>query len=173
MIEKDEINKSIARLKWVCQQLKLESSYGKNSLSNIKPYKSDNKEELLAYFQNLNISASKIKETPNLFSRFNRLFMELRNISGSVKNIINNHILGETELFEIKNFAIVVSDILELAKNYEILPDYLISLDLKPVILILNPDKIIFSPTGTGITQTPHAAYLPSVLFPVYAGVPL
>ena len=69
--------------------------------------------------------------------------MELRNISGSLTNLSNNMVLGETELFEIKNFAIIVSQILDLAKEKSIIPEHLDNLDLTPIIKLLNPDKII------------------------------
>lgn len=143
MTDKEEINKSFERLKWVFQQLKLESVYGKKALSNLKPYKPGNEIDLQKHFQNLNIVVSRLKEQSNLFSNFNRLFMELRNISGSLTNLSNNMVLGETELFEIKNFAIIVSQILDLAKEKSIIPEHLDNLDLTPIIKLLNPDKII------------------------------
>ena len=143
MTANDEINKSIERLKWVFQQLKLESCYGKKALSSLKPYKPGNEIDLQKHFQKLNIVVSRLKEQSNLFSNFNRLFMELRNISGSLTNLSNNMVLGETELFEIKNFAIIVSQIIDLAKEKSINSEPLDNLDLMPIIKLLNPDKII------------------------------
>lgn len=142
-LEKDDINKSFERLRWVFNQLKLESPYGKKALSQLKSYKSGQEKELAFYFQNLESIISIFKEKPNLFANFNRLFMELRNISGSVKNLTNTLVLGETELFEIKNYSIILSEILDLAKENKVLPDRLRKLDIKPVIKLLNPDKII------------------------------
>ncbi|MBP5469715.1 MAG: hypothetical protein J6Z11_10790, partial [Candidatus Riflebacteria bacterium] len=142
-LEKDDINKSFERLKWVFNQLKLESPYGKKALSQLKPYKSGEKKKLVLYFQNLESIISVFKEKPNLFANFNRLFMEFRNISGYVKNLTNSLVLGETALFEIKNYSIILSEILDLAKENKVLPDALQKLDIKPVIKLLNPDKII------------------------------
>ena len=143
MTEKDELNQSFNRLKWVFRQLKIESEYGKKAVADLKPYKSGSEKDLGFLFQNLKSIVSIFEDKPNLFSNFNRLFMELRNISGSVSNLRNNQILGETELFEIKNYAIVVSDIIDLAEENEILPDNIRKFDLKPVIKLLNPDKIV------------------------------
>ncbi|MBP5470593.1 MAG: hypothetical protein J6Z11_15270, partial [Candidatus Riflebacteria bacterium] len=83
MTEKDELNQSFNRLKWVFRQLKIESEYGKKVLADLKPYKSGSEKELGLLFQNLKCIVSIFEEKPNLFSNFNRLFMELRNISGS------------------------------------------------------------------------------------------
>ena len=143
MTEKEELNKSFDRLKWVFKHLKLESEYGKKALFSIKPFKPGKEKELRIYFQKLDLIISAFKEKTNLFSNFNSLFMELRNISGSLKNLTNDIVLGETELFEIKNFAIIVSHILDLAKEKSIIPENLDNLDLIPIIKLLNPDKIL------------------------------
>ena len=143
MTEKEELNKSFDRLKWVFRHLKLESEYGKKALFNLKPFKPGEEKELRNYFQKLDFIISIFKEKTNLFSNFNSLFMELRNISGSLTNLNNNMVLGETELFELKNFAIIVSRILDLAKEMSIIPENLCNLDLMPIIKLLNPDKIL------------------------------
>ncbi len=143
MTEKVEMNKSFDRLKWVFKHLKLESEYGKKALFSIKPFKPGEEKELRIYFQKLDLIISAFKEKTNLFSNFNSLFMELRNISGSLKNLTNDMVLGETELFEIKNFAIIISHILDLAKEKSIIPENLDNLDLIPIIKLLNPDKIL------------------------------
>ena len=141
--DNNELKESLSRLKWVFMQLKLESQYGKNALSDIKPYKNNEESKLRDCFTATNHIVKIFKEKSGLFSDFNRIFMELRNISGSVKNLINNVVLGETELFEIKNFAILISDLFELAKKEDILPQIFVDCDLKPVIQILNPDSIV------------------------------
>ena len=141
--DNNELKESLSRLKWVFMQLKLESQYGKNALSDIKPYKNNEESKLRDCFTATKHIVEKFKEKSGLFSDFNRIFMELRNISGSVKNLINNVVLGETELFEIKNFAILISDLFELAKKEDILPQIFVDCDLKPVIQILNPDSIV------------------------------
>ena len=140
---KSEKEKSPNRLKWVFRNLKLESQYGKNALSEIKAYKNSEKPELEKCFSELNNIVSVFKIQKDLFGKFNNYFMELRNIAGSVKNLSADQTLNETELFEIKNFSILVTDIIELAAKENILSDSLKKLDLKPVINLLNPDKIV------------------------------
>ena len=141
--DNSEKQKSFSRLNWVFKNLKIESSYGQKALSEIIAYKSKEEQELRNHLSEINSIIEKLKKDLKLFSDFNKIFMELRNISGSIRNLKNDFILGETELFEIKNFIILVSNILELAKNNDISPKILINLDLTNIIKILNPDKII------------------------------
>ena len=135
--------RSLDRLKWVFKQLKIESPYGIKALSEIKPFKSNNEKHLRQSFEVLSHIISILKEKPDLFQSFNRYFMELRNISGSLNNLNNNQTLNETELFEIKNFVIIVCDILELADKNKITLEKLSNSCLNQIIILLNPDKII------------------------------
>ena len=141
--DKNEVKESLSRLKWVFMQLKLESQYGRNALSEIRPYKNDEVLELRSNFIELGHIIEVFKARTSLFSSLNGVFKELRYICGSINNLKKNLVLGETELFEIKNFAILVSELLESAHKEDILPEYFINCDLKPVIQILNPDNIV------------------------------
>ena len=140
---KNEIKESLKRLKWVFMQLKLDSEYGKNALANIKPYKNNEEIKLREQYSEIVQIIDKFNKNSDLFGKLNRYFMELRNISASIKNLKNNIVLDETELFEIKNFAILVSDLFNLAKKEGILPKNFINSDLKPIIQLLNPDNIV------------------------------
>ncbi|MBR4570906.1 MAG: hypothetical protein IKO19_09645 [Candidatus Riflebacteria bacterium] len=140
---KEENKESLNRLKWVFMQLKLESQYGKNALFSLKPYKSNEELNLRNSLLEIEHIVKIFKTKTDLFSKLNSFFKELRYISGSINNLINNQTLDETELFEIKNFSILATDIIELSKKEAILPTKLAVLDLTPVIKLLNPDKII------------------------------
>lgn len=140
--EKTEKQKSLDRLRWVFNNLKIESQYGKKALESNKIYKRGEETKLRLFFEHLKNIVEKLNEKKDLFSKFNNIFMELRNISGSVQNLKNNNTLGDTELFEIKNFSILFSELLDLAKNERILPDYLCNSNLRQVINLLNPNKI-------------------------------
>ena len=143
LYNKNEVKESLNRLKWVFMQLKLESQYGRNALSEIRPYNKDEVLKLRNCFLELGHIIEVFKAKPDLFPILNNIFKELRYICGSINNLKNNLVLGETELFEIKNFAILVSDLFEAAKSEDILPQKLIDIDLKPVIKLLNPDSIV------------------------------
>ena len=140
---KNDVKESLNRLRWVFMQLKLESQYGRNALSEIRPYHKDEVLKLRNCFLELGHIIEVFKNKTDLFPILNNVFKELRYICGSINNSKNNLVLGETELFEIKNFAILVSDLFETAKKENILSQELIDIDLKPVIKLLNPDAIV------------------------------
>ena len=138
-----ELKESLNRLKWVFIQLKIESQYGKNALSEIKPYKNNEFLKLRNDYLEIEHIIEVFKAKTDLFSKLNNIFMELRFISGSISNLKNNLVLGETELFEIKNFAILITSLFEIARKEQILPRLFNDYDLKSVIQILNPDNIV------------------------------
>ena len=141
--DKIETKESLSRLKWVFTHLKLESQYGRKAVIDIEPYKSNEVQKLRTYLLEISHIVEKFKADRDLFTSFNKIFMELRNISGSVKNLKNDITLSETELFEIKNFAILVSDLFEISEKEDLLPRIFIGYDLKPIIRLLNPDSLI------------------------------
>ena len=83
------------------------------------------------------------EENPDIYDNFHRIFMELRNIQGTTKNLFAGSVLDETELFEVKNFAILMTDLLDIASKEELLFNKIDNLKLKSVIKLLNPDSIV------------------------------
>lgn len=130
-------------LKWVKNNLKIESAYGQKALSEMPPYKNGQESEANAFFERLFSTIGALKENGGLFNEFHRLFMGLRNISGTLNNLRNSMVLGETELFEIKNFAIIISDIIKLCHKENIESRLFANIKIEPVIKLLNPDSLI------------------------------
>lgn len=130
-------------LMWIKNNLKIESAYGLKVLAELSAFKSGQESEARTFFASLAGIITSLKKNNSLFNDLNKLFMDLRNISGSVNNLHTDITLGETELFEIKNFAIIVSDIAKLCLKNNISPEIFADKDIEPVILLLNPDSMI------------------------------
>lgn len=130
-------------LNWVFNKLGIESPYGKKALEALKPYKPEETELLRSAINELSFVVKTIDNKKDLINSLKRDFMELRNVSGSVLNLKNGQTLGETELFEIKNFAIIASDMAEVANNIGLLSSSIELTSLKNLVKLLNPDSIV------------------------------
>ncbi|MCZ4693582.1 DNA mismatch repair protein MutS [Ancylomarina euxinus] len=74
-----------------------------------------------------------------LIHKIQTKLMQVRDIKGSVKNIMSNLVLDDIELFEIKSFALVSDEILKLQNEFE---TTLIEIpDLNSIISILDPEN--------------------------------
>lgn len=131
------------RLNWIFHHLKIESPYGRKALSELKPFKAGDEQILKYYLNSLYSTVLRIRKNPDIYDNFHRIFMELRNIQGTTKNLFAGSVLDETELFEVKNFAILMTDLLDLASKEELLFNKIDNLKLKSVIKLLNPDSIV------------------------------
>lgn len=136
-------NDTKTRLRWVFEHLVIDSPYGRRCLSEIEYYCAGDEERLRNSFDILKGIVSCLRSNRELFGNFNRMYMELRNICGSIENLKSGLTLSETELFEIKNFAIIANNIKELALKKEIFVDKFVRIDISRVICLLNPETIV------------------------------
>ncbi len=81
---------------------------------------------------------SKIKEDKSIINKISLKFLKLRDIKGTIKNLSDNRVLDDIELFEIKSFAILSTEINELCNSANI--DIFDIPSLKKVVEILDPD---------------------------------
>lgn len=80
-----------------------------------------------------------LEEKKDFFEKLQFKLSQLRDIKGSIKNIGNNLVLDDVELFEIKHFAMVVREIFNLQNEHQFQLSTISSLD--EVVKILDPDE--------------------------------
>ncbi len=130
---------------WLLAELQLDSVYGREALKNLKPANSQELAGLEASLDELEKLVVTANGNCGFFEPVANIFKSLRYIGGSLDNLEMQLTPDESELLEIKGFALVL---MSLKNWYDLSGLQLKSidfLDLGPVIELLNPDKTVVS----------------------------
>ena len=120
------------------ESMQLQSSLGKRYLLDMPiMYKANEVNEELDFVNRIyTILGGK---NAGLINKIQLKLMQLRDIKGSVKNLKSNSILDDIELFEIKSFALISQEILDIQNEFE---TTLIDIpNLESMVSILDPEK--------------------------------
>ncbi|MFL0252787.1 MutS-related protein [Clostridium neuense] len=118
---------------YVMDKVKVSSVFGQEAFSALKPIIL--KKELLAEYENIELCLSK-KE---YFNDFKNIFMNFRDIKNTFKRSKAGNVLDEVELFEVKNFVILISKISALYKTCELNLKGITLRDFNKIYKLLNP----------------------------------
>jgi hypothetical protein len=132
-----EVVAHIKGLQFLLDDLDLRSSMGRRYLLDSKMMRCE--KEIAAELNLLDRTLEIGRLNPDLIAKIQNKVAHLRDIRGSVKNLIGNLVLDDVELFEIKLFALLAQEITELQKQENQL--VLEIPDLKQVIRLLDPQN--------------------------------
>ncbi len=124
-------------LQFLMEDLDLRSPMGRRYLLDSKMM--CNEEEIAAELTLVDRTVEAIEVNPNLISKIQNKLAQLRDIRGSVNNLIGNLVLDDVELFEIKVFSLVVQEIEELQKEGK--QNILAVPDVSQLIRLLDPQN--------------------------------
>lgn len=130
---------------WLLANLQLESPYGREALKNLQPVGSVGLEKVSYSLSELSTIVDFVKNNPNFVPSISNIFKGLRNINGSLDNIDAQVPPAETELLEIKNFAMLVTSLSHVYDQSGLQLASIEFIDVQPVIKTLNPDNNIIS----------------------------
>ncbi len=128
---------------WLLAELQIDSIYGREALKNLKPARSNDLETLEKSLDELSRVIAAARADADFFTRAGSIFKCLRYISGSLDNLEAGLTPDETELLEIKGFAMML---MSLKSWYDASGLRLGSIefaDLGEIIALLNPDKTL------------------------------
>lgn len=130
-------------VKWLSERLSIYSCYGKKALASnsLSCYKS--KAALEAAYDEVETLSDIFKNNKDVFNRLSRVFMSVRNIEGTLKNLRAGLVLDETELLELKNFSLHILEVTKICHEHSVAVERIIFSDLSGVIKLLNPDKTV------------------------------
>lgn len=120
---------------YVMDKFEVSSVFGKEAFAALKPITS--KEELLEEYENIEECINK-KEC---FDQFENIFMRFRDIKNTFKRSKTGNVLDEVELFEIKNFVILSSEINALYAAFQFKLKGINLCDFNEIYKLLNPMK--------------------------------
>lgn len=130
---------------WLLANLQLESPYGREALKNLQPAGAIKLEKLNNSLHELTTFVDFVKNNQDFGPSISNIFKGLRNVTGSLNNIEAQIPPAETELLEIKNFAMLVTSLSNIYDQSALSLESVEFIDVRPVIKILNPDNEILS----------------------------
>lgn len=131
--------KEISGFRYIIDTLEIKSQLGQRILLSTQFI--TNPDKLDEIFQQ---TTTMIKEYQNplnkpIFEKVETKLEQIRDLAGTIKNLENKLTLNDIELFEIKNFVLLSTDIKELSVQIEIIGKSIPNLE--KIIEILDPEK--------------------------------
>ncbi len=126
---------------WIINNLDVVSPYGRRELHAIKP--ADSVSHLENSFNEITLTAAILDKHKSFSSETKTVFRSIRDIRGTVSGLENDFVLDETELFEIKQFAINSERVREICNAAGFAIETCRLNSLKELISLLNPDQTI------------------------------
>lgn len=127
---------------YVINQLEVITPLGDKLRKNIKPFNESSKHLLIDELNNIESIINNYIPSKQLFKNIERLFCKIKDISNSLIRCENGSPLDDVELFEIKNFALVIYELRECFNelNLELHLKDINFISLEPVINLLDPE---------------------------------
>lgn len=129
----------ISGLQFMVENLDLKSSVGKRFLLDTYIMQSANQINTELELVEKALHIINHKENSSLIDKLQTRLLHIRDINGSIRNVGNDIILDDIELFEIKSFAMIVQEIISLCNKYD--QDIIDIPDLSGIVNVLDPDK--------------------------------
>lgn len=136
----DEQRQSIG-FNYVLDKIQTTTAYGNIERKNIKPYKREEKEQLLNEYKLIKVVRESLDKNKYIFNDIGCLFCKIKDIRGTITRLETGEILDEVEIFEIKNFAYISNDIRVCYKKLNINLEGMNIQKLEDVIAILDPEN--------------------------------
>ena len=128
---------------WLLKSAPLFSCYGRSALKSLFKNKCNDVFQLQLSFTELRKISHHLEKDKDFFGNAADIFVLLRDIRGTFTNIRRLQILGETELFEIKTFALTLNRFYELYQHSGLkLRNFKVH-EMTSLIKLLNPDSLI------------------------------
>ncbi|NCB47903.1 hypothetical protein EOM81_12950, partial [bacterium] len=105
-------------VKWLSERLSIYSCYGKKALASNSLSCYESKAALEAAYDEIETLSDIFKNNKDVFNRLSRVFMSVRNIEGTLKNLRAGLVLDETELLELKNFSLHILEITKICHEH-------------------------------------------------------
>lgn len=123
---------------YIIDNLCISGVYGRTEIKEIDVIK--NKAQLLTEYENIEKLIPVISEDKNFYN-FTDLLKRFKDIKNTFKRIKNCEVLDEVELFEIKNYAVLSSELKELYEACNVKAKGISLNDFSPVFSLLNPQN--------------------------------
>lgn len=128
---------------FVMDKIEVLTPFGTDIKKNLKPFKKNEKELLLIELRNINKIVQNFSDYKHTYRGIERLLLKVKDIRNSIKRCDNLTTLDDVELFEIKNFSMIIEELYEIyyQANESLNIECIDFFSLKGVIKILDPEE--------------------------------
>lgn len=136
----DSEQKKQVGFSFLMEKLNVITAYGILEKKEIRPFKISEKAELIKEFDDIEKLVGSIKENKDEYKKIERILMKFKDIINSIKRCRNNEILDEVELFEIKIFSLLVSELEEVLEKLQLKIEEVHLNSMEDLISLLDPE---------------------------------
>ncbi len=126
---------------FILEKLEAVTPYGIDKKKKIRIFKKNEKDLLIKELNNVEKIVNSIKENNEIYIEIERLFWRLKDIRNSIKRCKEGYILDEIELYELKNFAIILEKIILLYRKLYLEIKNITFYSLEKIIALLDPEN--------------------------------
>ncbi|GAA0117045.1 lysine 5,6-aminomutase reactivase ATPase KamC [Clostridium senegalense] len=125
---------------FLMEQLQTITFYGLEEKKKLKPYKKDERANLIVELDDLDKLIKAINNNKDKFSEVQRLLRKVKDIKNSIKRMLKEETLDEVELYEIKYFSMIIEELKIIIEDLNLQIESINFISLKEVIKILDPE---------------------------------
>ncbi|MBW9155436.1 hypothetical protein G9F71_002550 [Clostridium sp. FP2] len=124
---------------FVMDKLGITTTYGLEERKNIKPFKASEINELTHELNSLENTIKSMRLYTQEYNQIGRIFCKLKDIRNSIKRCSESEILDEVELYELKYFSILVSELKNILEKLHLDIEEVHLNSLEEIISLLDP----------------------------------
>lgn len=128
---------------WLLQNIQIYSPYGRKALKKLLRENTPELSSLRNSLLELKKVVDFLRVEPGFFQNTLSVFKGLRDINGTFANLEQCNVLDETELFEIKTFALQMGKLQHIYDSSNLKLSDIVFPDLTKLVRALNPDQLI------------------------------
>ena len=137
----DKEQKSAIGFDFILEKLDVATPYGVDKKKKIRVFKKNEKDKLVNELNNVEKIVASICENKEVYIDIERLFCKFKDIRNSLKRCREFALLDEVELYELKNFSILIGELIDKYKTLNLDIDNIKFNDLKDIVSLLDPEN--------------------------------
>ncbi|MFD3155412.1 hypothetical protein ACFIJ5_00810 [Haloimpatiens sp. FM7330] len=126
---------------FILDELEVITCYGLDEKKNIKPFKKEEKKQLMQELTDVEKIIKGLNNKDYYYRKIEGIFFKIKDIRNSIKRCKELNTLDDVELYEIKTFAKLISEIIEIMDKLELDIPELKFFNLRQVYKILDPEN--------------------------------
>lgn len=127
---------------FLIDKLKVITPYGLEKKRNIREYKKEEQDLLLRELNNIEVIINNLNDNSKILKQINSKLFKIKDIRNSIKRCKNGEILDDIELYEIKIFAAISDELMNIINKYM---DNVTDINFMPLVSIyklLDPEDL-------------------------------
>ncbi len=126
---------------FITDKLGITTAYGIEERKNIKPFKASEINKLIHELNSLEKIIKSIRDNSEEFNQIGRIFCKLKDIRNSIRRCNELETLDEVELYEIKYFSMLVSELKNILSKLHLDIEEVHLNSLEEIISVLDPQR--------------------------------